>query len=70
MSSSDNSGCLVALLWIVTIAISIGSGILAWNWIEPDSFLRAVLFIIVWGIMSKIGHFIAMGIVAIFVEMD
>jgi len=66
MSNSDNEGCLIALLWIVTVAISIGSGILAWNWVEPESFGGAIIFLIAWGVMSKIGHFIAMGLVALF----
>lgn len=70
MSSSDNGGALVALLWIVTIIISIGSGILAWNWIEPESFWGAIGFLIAWGILSKIGHFLAMGLVALLGGMD
>lgn len=70
MSSSDNGGALVALMWIVTIIISIGSGILAWNWIEPESFLGAIGFLIAWGIFSKIGHFLAMGLVALLGGMD
>ncbi len=70
MSNSDNGGCLIALMWIVTIAISIGSGIMAWNWIEPDSFLGAIGFLILWGILSKVGHFLAMGLVALLGGMD
>lgn len=70
MSSSDNGGALVALLWIVTILISIGSGVMAWNWIEPESFLGAIGFLILWGILSKIGHFLAMGLVALLGGMD
>ncbi len=70
MSSSDNTGALLALLWVITIIISIGSGLIAWNWIEPKSFLGALGFLILWGILSKIGHFIAMGIVALFGGMD
>jgi len=70
MSSSGNGGALVALLWIVTILISIGSGILAWNWIEPESFWGAIGFLIVWGILSKVGHFLAMGLVALLGGMD
>ncbi|MDD3893260.1 MAG: hypothetical protein PHE03_13260 [Bacteroidales bacterium] len=70
MSSSDNGGALVALMWIVTIIISIGSGILAWNWIEPESFWGAIGFLIAWGIFSKIGHFLAMGLVALLGGMD
>jgi len=29
MSNSDNGGALIGLMWIVTIGISIGSGIMA-----------------------------------------
>ena len=70
MSNSDNGGALVILLWIVTIAISIGSGIMAWNWIEPESFWGAIVFLILWGVLSKIGHFLAMGLVALFGGMN
>jgi len=70
MSSSDNGGALVALLWIVTILISIGSGVMAWSWIEPESFLGAIGFLILWGILSKIGHFLAMGLVALLGGMN
>lgn len=70
MSYSDNEGCLVALAWIVTIGISIGSGIMAWNWIEPDSFLGAIVFLIFWSIFSKVGHFLAMGLVALLGGID
>lgn len=59
MENNSNFG---AIALILTIVISIGSGILAWNWVEPDSFLGAIGFIIVWGILSKIGHLIAIGI--------
>lgn len=70
MSSSNNGGALIALLWIVTIAISIGSGIMAWNWIEPENFWGAIGFLILWGILSKVGHFLAMGLVALLGGMD
>lgn len=70
MSNSDNGGALIGLMWLVTIGISIGSGIMAWNWIDPDSFFGAIGFLIVWGILSKIGHFLAMGLVAIFGGLD
>lgn len=66
MSNSDSGGAMIALLWIITIAISITTGILAWNWIEPDNFWGAIGFIVIWGILSKIGHFIAVAIAAMF----
>ena len=68
--SNSNDGCLFGFLWIATIAISIGSGIMAWNWIEPESFWSAIAFLILWGILSKVGHFLAMGLVALIGGMD
>lgn len=70
MSSSDGGGFLFALIWIITIIISIGSGIMAWNWVEPESFWGAIGFLILWGILSKIGHFLALGMVALIGGMD
>ena len=68
--SNSNDGCLLIFLWIATIAISIGSGTMAWNWIEPESFWGAIGFLILWGILSKVGHFLAMGLVALIGGMD
>lgn len=65
MSNSNNEGALIGLVYLVTFGISIGSGIMAWNWIDPNSFLGAIGFLILWGVLSKIGHFIAMSIVAL-----
>lgn len=31
MSDSNNSGFLMALLWLITLGISIGSGVMSWN---------------------------------------
>ena len=59
MSDSNGSGITGVLIILVTIGIFIGTGFLAWNWIEPDNFWRVILFIIVWGLMVKAGHFIA-----------
>jgi hypothetical protein len=70
MSNSENGGGLIGLMWLVTIGISIGSGVMAWNWIEPDSFFGAIGFLIAWGILSKIGHFLAMALVAIIGGID
>jgi hypothetical protein len=69
MSDSSN-GCLIAgLLYSATIAVFICSGFMAWEWTEPDSFWSAVGFLIVWGLFTKVGHFIVsliiMGIASI-----
>jgi hypothetical protein len=64
MAQDDfNAGAITAFMWIGTILLSIGSGVLAWNWIEPESFLGGVGFIILWGILSKVAHFIMFGII-------
>jgi hypothetical protein len=70
MSNSDDGGALIGLMYLVTIGISIGSGVMAWDWIEPESFLGAIGFLIVWGVFSKIGHFLAMGLVALLGGMN
>jgi len=66
MSDTSEAGCLSIAIIIITVAISIGSGMIAWNWIEPEGFWGAIVFIIAWGVLSKIGHLIAMGIAALF----
>lgn len=58
-----NSGALVMFMWIGTIALSVFSGLLAWDWVEPESFFGAIGFLIVWGIFSKIGHFVMFGVI-------
>lgn len=70
MSNSSNIGAFVVLIWFITILISIGSGILAWRWVDPQSFWGAVVFLIAWGVLSKIGHLLAMGFVALLSEIQ
>lgn len=55
MSDSDShGGCLAVVLFIGMVASWIGSGIVAWNWIDPDSLGEGVLFLITWGILGKV----------------
>lgn len=63
MSNNSESQLIMVFLWLLTIGLSLGSGILAWNWVEPDGFITAVLFLAVWGLFSKICHFLVFGIV-------
>jgi hypothetical protein len=64
MSTSNDAGALLAVeLWIMTIIVSIISGILAWKWIAPDSIGRAILFIFACGILSKTGHIIGVSLI-------
>ena len=74
MSDSSN-GCIISgLSYLAIAAVFVGSGFLAWGWTEPDSFWSAVFFIIVWGILFKIGHFIVslivVGIASIFDRLN
>lgn len=70
MSDSSNGCIIMGLLYSATIAIFVGSGFLAWEWIEPDSFWSALGFLIVWGILTKVGssivYLIVMGIASMF----
>lgn len=64
MSNSSNSGCLfTGLLFSANAAVIIGSGLLIWDWIEPENFLRMLFFLIVWGLLSRGGCFIVSSII-------
>jgi hypothetical protein len=43
---------------IIPIATWIGTGYMAWNWVEPDSFWGAIKFLIAWGIFGFIAQII------------
>ena len=64
----NNDGCIVGFIWIASIAVSIGSGIAAWNMIEPKSFFGAIVFLGVWAILFKIIHAVVGGIVMLLFE--
>lgn len=65
MSNSNNGGGVVAILWIVTVIFSILAGIISWNWVDPESFGGFIGFLLVWGVLSSVGHFLAIGIAAL-----
>jgi len=64
--SSKNGGTIAAIVLLGTIVIIVISGILSWNWIEPEGFGGFILFMFIWGILSTIGHFIVMGLASMF----
>ena len=65
MSNSENSGCFATILMFVVYAVAwVGTGKIAWNWIEPDSFWGAVEFIIAWGFLGYIAQVIGLLIIA------
>ncbi|WP_210489879.1 hypothetical protein [Rufibacter aurantiacus] len=63
-NSNSTGGILAILMFIATMTSWIGSGVVSWNLVEPDSFGGAVIFIIVWGIMGKVFDFVLGLIVA------
>jgi hypothetical protein len=71
MDNSDTGGCFLSALMITIghVISWVGSGVLAWNWIEPDSFGQAILFIIVWGIIGIVTDFILVAIIAGIVKL-
>ncbi len=58
MSDSNNGGCLSLLMIGIYAAAWIGSGTIAWNWVEPESFGDAILFLIAWGALGYIAQII------------
>ncbi|MEG2077858.1 hypothetical protein [Chryseobacterium sp.] len=65
MSNSDNSGCF-GIVAIVIYAIAwIGTGTIAWNWVSPESFGGAIIFLIVWSILGYIAQLLGGLIIAL-----
>lgn len=50
--NTDENGCLIS---IIGLALIIGSGMLAWEWFNPQSFFGYIGFLITWGIFGKVG---------------
>ena len=67
---SNESGCFGILLIVVDLAILVFSGILAWNWIEPESFWQVISFLITWGLLASVGYFVAMFLFKILFDRD
>lgn len=61
--STSNDDQYFGCLWVITIVISLGSGVLAWQWMNPKSFLGGVGFLLLWGLFSYIIH-IVLGMIA------
>ncbi len=59
---SDSNGTLVALMWIVTVVLTILAGIISWNIINPGGFFSFIGFLTIWGVLSSLGHLLAIAI--------
>lgn len=64
MSDSTKGAFLSIFIIIIYVVAWVGTGTLAWNWVEPENFWGAVKFIIAWGILGYIAQLIGMAIVA------
>ena len=47
----------------------IGSGFLAWEFVEPDSFWTVLLFLLVWAIVGRIAYAVFGAIIAGLAEL-
>lgn len=54
MSESNFTGVVLILVSIGYIAAFIGSGMIAWDWIEPESFWGGIKFLIAWAILGYV----------------
>lgn len=66
----QTEGSFAIIIMILHVVALVGSGVLAWNWVSPESFLGAIGFLIVWGILETIGYFLVLGVIYLFGEMD
>lgn len=59
MSNVGTSAFFGLLVLIGTIGSWVISGMLAWEWVEPHSFGKVILFLIVWTVFGGITNFIS-----------
>jgi hypothetical protein len=64
MSNENNGGCLVIAMLVIYAFAWFGTGIMAWDWIEPDSFWGGIKFLITWTLLGYLAHFIGGLIIA------
>ncbi|PIY09171.1 MAG: hypothetical protein COZ18_08465 [Flexibacter sp. CG_4_10_14_3_um_filter_32_15] len=70
MSNSSEGTGIAFLFVVVTIGSWLGSGYMAWNWIEPHSFGSTLVFLFVWPLcgylVDTVLAFVIATIVALF----
>ncbi len=54
MSNSSGDAGVGFLLMLATIGSWLASGYLAWNWVEPDNFVGAFLFLFAWAFFGYV----------------
>jgi len=57
---SNSNGAALGIIAFIIYAIAwVGTGTMAWNIVEPQSFWGAIKFLIVWAIFGMIVQFVA-----------
>lgn len=46
------------MLYLISFIICIIAGVLSWNALEPETFLQAIVFLLLWGFLTTIGYWI------------
>lgn len=46
------------MLYILSFIICIVSGIVCYNWLEPESFGQVLVFLFAWAILTTVGYWI------------
>lgn len=66
MSNSEAAvgGCLAISMIVIPIATWLGTGYIAYDWVEPEGFLGSIKFLIAWSILGYIAQLIVGLIVA------
>lgn len=70
LNNNSDEGGIAFLFIIIMISSWLGSGYMAWNWIEPRSFTGVLAFLFVWPIcgylVDTVLAFVVASIMAIF----
>ena len=64
MNNSNNGAFLGIAALGIYIAAWVGTGTMAWNWIEPTSFWGAIKFLLAWGLLGFVAQLIGGLIIA------
>lgn len=46
------------MLYLISLVICIVAGVFSWNAIEPETFLQAIVFLLLWSFLTTIGYWI------------
>lgn len=64
MANSEGIGCLGLLIPLGYLIAWVGSGLTAYDWVNPHSFGGVLIFLFVWSIMGYVLQLLLLGLVA------